>query len=207
MAVHKGESVRLVLTAAAALSALLLAQPATAQEQRGAIEGTVQDAQHAMLPAPRIAALNLAQGTAISTTADATGTFRFPALAPGYYDVTASLPGFTAVKFERVEVLLGQIKRLSFVLEIAAVAETVRVSVSSPLVDTRQSARVFSLRQDTIDLLPKGRDFTTPRQRGAGGQPGAEARGHLHRRLERLGEPVRHQWHRDHGPDQRPVGS
>ena len=156
---------RLVLTAAAALSALLLAQPATAQEQRGAIEGTVQDAQHAMLPGATIAALNLAQGTAISTIADATGTFRFPALAPGYYDVTASLPGFTAVKFERVEVLLGQIKRLSFVLEIAAVAETVRVSASSPLVDTRQSARVFSLRQDTIDLLPKGRDFTTPRQR------------------------------------------
>jgi hypothetical protein len=121
----------------------------------------VQDVQRAMLPGAAIAALNLAQGVAISTTADATGTFRFPALAPGYYDVTASLPGFTAVKFERVEVLLGQIKRLSFVLEIAAVAETVRVSASSPLVDTRQSARVFSLRQDTIDLLPKGRDFTS----------------------------------------------
>ena len=35
------------------------------------------------------------------------------------------------------------------------------MSPSSPLVDTRQSARAFSLRQDTIDLLPKGRDFTT----------------------------------------------
>ena len=151
---------RLILIAASAL-ALLLALPATAQEQRGAIEGTVQDAQHGVLPGAAIAALNLAQDTAISTIADATGTFRFPALAPGYYDVTASLPGFTAVKFERVEVLLGQIKQLSFVLEIAAVAETVRVSVSSPLVDTRQSARVFSLRQDTIDLLPKGRDFTS----------------------------------------------
>jgi len=105
--------------------------------------------------------LNLAQGSAVSTNTDVTGTFRFPALAPGYYDVTASVPGFTAVKFERVEVLLGQIKRLSFVLEIAAVAETVRVSASSPLVDVRQSARGFSIRQDTIDLMPKGRDFTS----------------------------------------------
>jgi len=125
------EPVRLI-PIAASLLALLLAQPVTAQEQRGAIEGTVQDVQHAMLPGAAIAALNLAQGTAISTIADATGTFRFPALAPGYYDVTASLPGFTAVRFARVEVLLGQIKRLSFVLEIAAVAETVRVSASSP---------------------------------------------------------------------------
>ena len=93
--------------------------------------------------------------------ADATGTFRFPALAPGYYDVTASLPGFASLKFERVEVLLGQIKQLSFVLEVAAIAEEVRVSASTPIVDTRQSARVFSLRQDAIDLLPKGRDFTS----------------------------------------------
>jgi hypothetical protein len=152
--------VRLVLTAAA-LSALLLSQRATAQEQRGAIEGTVQDAQHAVLSGATIEALNLAQGSAVSTNTDVTGTFRFPALAPGYYDVTASVPGFTAVKFERVEVLLGQIKRLSFVLEIAAVAETVRVSASSPLVDVRQSARGFSIRQDTIDLMPKGRDFTS----------------------------------------------
>ena len=45
--------------------------------------------------------------------------------------------------------------------KLLAVAEEVRVSPSSPLVDTRQSARVFSLRQDTIDLLPKGRDFTS----------------------------------------------
>jgi hypothetical protein len=152
--------VRLILTAAL-LSAAFLTQPAWAQEQRGAIEGTVQDAQRAVLPGATIEAMNLAQGAAVSTIADATGTFRFPALAPGYYDVTASLAGFSALKFERVEVLLGQIKQLSFVLEIAGVAEEVRVSASSPLVDTRQSARGFSLRQGTIDLLPKGRDFTS----------------------------------------------
>jgi hypothetical protein len=153
-------AVRQILTTAL-LSALLSAQPAFAQEQRGAIEGTVQDAQRGVLPGATIAALNLAQDAAISTTADATGTFRFPALAPGYYDVTASLPGFNPLKFAHVEVLLGQVKRLSFVLEIAGVVQEVRVSPSSPLVDTRQSARGFSLRQETIDLLPKGRDFTT----------------------------------------------
>ncbi len=148
------------MIASAGLAALLLAHPAV-QEQRGAIEGTVQDAQHAVLPGAAIVALNVAHGAPISTVADATGTFRFPALAPGYYDVTASVPGFSALKFVRVEVLLGQIKRLSFVLEIAAIAEEIRVSPSSPLVDARQSARGFSLRQDSIDLLPKGRDFTT----------------------------------------------
>ena len=151
---------RLIL-ASVFVTAALLTQPASAQEQRGAVEGTVQDIQQAVLPGATIAALNRAQGTTVSTTADATGTFRFPALAPGYYDVTASLPGFGALQFKGVEVLLGQVKKLAFVLEVAGVVEEVRVSPSSPLVDTRQSARRFSLRQDTIDLLPKGRDFTS----------------------------------------------
>ena len=193
------------------LSALLLAfvaRSATAQEQRGAIEGTVQDAQHAVLPGAGIAALNLAQGTAISTTADASGTFRFPALAPGYYDVTASLAGFTAVKFERVEVLLGQIKRLSFVLEIAAVSRNgPRLGVLTARGHAPERARVQP---------PAGHDRSCCRRAaisprlvsaGTGRQPGAEARRHLHRRLERVGEPLHHQRHRDHGPDQRVVGS
>jgi len=152
--------VRLILTSAL-LVAGLLTQSALAQEQRGAVEGTVQDVQQGALPGATIVALNLAQRAPVSTTADATGTFRFPALAPGYYDVTASLSGFAPLRFERVEVLLGQVKRLSFVLDVAGVAEEVHVSPSSPLVDTRQSARSFSLRQETIDVLPKGRDFTT----------------------------------------------
>ena len=97
----------------------------------------------------------------MSTGVDASGTFRFPALAPGYYDITASLQGFTPVKFERVEVLLGQIKLLSFELSLAGISEDVQVSASSPLVDARQSVRGFSLRQDLIDLLPKGRDVTS----------------------------------------------
>ena len=151
---------RLIL-ASVFVTAALLTQPASAQEQRGAVEGTVQDIQQAVIPGAMIAALNRAQGTTVSTTADATGTFRFPALAPGYYDVTASLPGFGALQFKGVEVLLGQVKKLAFVLEVAGVVEEVRVSPSSPLVDTRQSARRFSLRLDTIDLLPKGRDFTS----------------------------------------------
>ena len=60
------------------------------------------------MPGATVAATNLAQAVSVETVADATGAFRFPALAPGYYDVTASLPGFQSYKFERVEVLSGR---------------------------------------------------------------------------------------------------
>ena len=149
------------MTASMFACALAIASPLAAQEQRGAIEGTVMDAQHAVLPGATVEAVELTRGTSVSTGVDASGTFRFPALAPGYYDITASLQGFTSVKFERVEVLLGQIKLLSFELSLAGISEDVQVSASSPLVDARQSVRGFSLRQDLIDLLPKGRDVTS----------------------------------------------
>lgn len=145
----------------AALMSLVVVAGAAGQELRATLEGTVLDAQRAVVPGAAVAATNLAQGVTVETVADASGAFRFPALAPGEYDVTASLAGFQSHKFERVEMLLGQVKRLAFVLAVAGVAEDVRVSAFSPLVDTRQSARGFSLRQDAIDLLPKGRDFTS----------------------------------------------
>ena len=50
-------------------------------------------------------------------------------------------------------------------MEVAGVSEEVQVSASSPLVDTRQSARGYSLRQDAIDLL--GPRFHVARQPGA----------------------------------------
>jgi hypothetical protein len=44
---------------------------------------------------------------------------------------------------------------------VAGVAESVQVTAESPLVDVKQSARSTSIRNEQIDLLPKGRDFTT----------------------------------------------
>jgi hypothetical protein len=41
------------------------------------------------------------------------------------------------------------------------VAESVQVTAESPLVDVRQSARQTNIRNEQIELLPKGRDFTS----------------------------------------------
>jgi len=144
---------------AATLCALLLAGSAAAQEQRGSIEGIVKDTSGAVLPGVTVEARSMG-GAVVTATTDSDGAFRFPAVAPGDYEVTASLTGFTPQKFERVQVLLGQIKTLQFELSVAGVAETVQVTAESPLVDVRQSARATSIRTEQVDLLPKGRDYT-----------------------------------------------
>ncbi|MBP7568580.1 MAG: TonB-dependent receptor [Acidobacteria bacterium] len=148
--------------------ALLCAPSAMAQEQRGAIEGTVKDSSGGVLPGVTVEAKNIAVGSVATTVTDAVGAYRFPALAPGRYEVTASLTGFNAQKFESIEVLLGQIKTADFTLGLAGLSETVQVSAESPLVDVRQSARSTSIRDEQIDMLPKGRDFTSVVTQAAG---------------------------------------
>ena len=50
---------------------------------------------------------------------------------------------------------------MDLALGLAGVAESVQVTAESPLVDVKQSARQTNISREQIDLLPKGRDFTT----------------------------------------------
>jgi hypothetical protein len=149
------------------LAAVVLALPAAAQEQSASIQGVVRDAQGGVLPGVTIEARS-AQGAVTSTVTDATGTYRFPSLLPGKYVVAADLPGFSAARVENLELLLGQIKSVDFTLQVGGVAEEVMVKGDAPLVDTRQTARATSITREQIDLLPKGRDFTSLVTQAAG---------------------------------------
>ena len=124
-------------TFAALVAVLLLAWPLAAQDQRGTIEGTVKDTSGAVLPGVTIEA-KTTNGAVLSTTSDASGVFRFPSVAPGSYEVSATLASFAPQKFADVQVGLGQTKRLEFGLSLAGVQETVSVTAESPLVDVKQ---------------------------------------------------------------------
>ncbi len=152
---------RLRYTVVMALCAVLLALPAFAQEQRGSIEGIVKDSSAAVLPGVTVEARSPKLiGVAVATT-DERGVYRFPGLPPGIYEVTGKLTGFTDARVADIEILLGQIKKVDLTLAIAGVAETVQVTAESPLIDVRQSTKSFNIREDMIEKLPRGRDFSS----------------------------------------------
>jgi hypothetical protein len=150
-----------VRTLAVLLGLWLVAAPAAAQEQRASIEGTVKDNTGAVLPGVTVDAKNLSQGGVASAVSDAGGYFRFPSLAPGAYEVTAKLSGFTPKTFSRVELTLGQTKVLDVALGVSGLSETVQVTSEQPLIDIKGSQRSYSITQDQFKNLPKGRDFST----------------------------------------------
>ena len=138
-----------------------MAAPAAAQEQRASIEGTVKDNTGAVLPGVTVDAKNLSQGGVASAVSDAGGYFRFPSLAPGAYEVTAKLSGFTPKTFSRVELTLGQTKVLDMALGVSGLSETVQVTSEQPLIDIKSSQRSYSITPISSRTCPKGRDFST----------------------------------------------
>ncbi|MGE4188323.1 MAG: TonB-dependent receptor [Thermoanaerobaculia bacterium] len=165
---YKREWWRVGATAIAiALMAFVLAVPASAQEQVGAITGKVTDSSGAVLPGATVEAAS-AGGTRLSTTTGSNGEYRFPRVPPGVYTVTAKLDGFNPAEVQNVSVTLGSTVTANVGLEIGAVTETISVVGDAGQIDVKGSATAASITSEQIELLPKGRDFTGVATQAAG---------------------------------------
>ena len=145
-----------------AVIGLLFSVPlATAQEQRGSIEGVIRDSSGGILPGVTVETRSPALVGASSAVTDSQGVYRFPSLPPGVYEVTATLSGFGTAKAANVRLELGQILKVDLTLAVAGIAETVQVSGESPIIDVKQNAAGANIQSEIIDRIPKGRDFTS----------------------------------------------
>ena len=138
---------------------MIVALPVMAQEQSGSIEGIVTDSTGAVVPGATVEARSTVGVQ--STVTDTQGYYHFPALAPGTYDVTSNLTGFTSVKVPGVRLSLGQTLKVDMALRVSTIQEEVTVTGEAPVVDVTSTQRSVSIRDEFIDMLPKGRDFTT----------------------------------------------
>src|SRR5439155_7394506 len=128
--------------------------------QRGSIEGVVKDTSGAVLPGVTVEARSAA-GAALTTVTDGTGTYRFPSLLPGTYEISTNLVSFKPEKVSIIVVPLGQVKKVDFALKLATLTEQVTVIGESPVIDVKQSTRATNIRSEQVELLPHNRDFTS----------------------------------------------
>jgi hypothetical protein len=143
------------------VAVVILSGVAWAQEQRGSIEGTVRDSSGAVLPGVTVEARSPALVGVQSTVTDGNGSYRFPALTPGQYELTATLQGFSAAKLSNVSLELGKVLKVDLSLAPAGVAETVHVTGESPLIDVKQNAAGANIQAETIERIPRARNFTS----------------------------------------------
>jgi len=141
------------------LVALAIPWPAVAQEQGGSIVGIVRDTSGGVLPGATVEARS-PQLVGVSTAvSDGLGIFRFPALPPGTYTITATLQGFKPARTGDVNLTLGRLLNVNLTLEVGGIQETVVVTGEAPLIDVKQNAAFANIQQETIDKLPRGRNF------------------------------------------------
>jgi hypothetical protein len=127
----------------------------------GRLEGTVSDQSGAAIVGAEISVRN--QNTAITTTVQSSPDGEFSALNldPGSYEVSIQKTGFASLVLRDVTISVGTRSVIHPHLNIGRVAETVTVSVQTPLVDTAASSLGTVVDQSSIESLPlNGRNFT-----------------------------------------------
>jgi hypothetical protein len=148
--------VRLVLVTLA----LCAAATASAQVQTGSILVKAVDEQGGVVPGVTITITSpvLVSGSMTGVT-DAAGTYRFPSLVPGTYEVRLELSGFQSIVRQGIAVLVGQTTPIEQSLKVATLAETVTVSGQSPTVDTTSANVNVNLSEQLLQGTPGGRDI------------------------------------------------
>lgn len=114
------------LVVCALFPSFLCAQSTTAQ-----ITGTVSDATGAGVPAAQITVAGDENGLVRQTTTAPAGTFTVALLPPGKYHVTVVHDGFRPIAQSGLELLVDQVARLDFSLQVGDVSEKVEVAANA----------------------------------------------------------------------------
>lgn len=145
--------------ALALAAACVLLSPATvpAQVTTATLYGIVRDSSQSLLPGATVTLVHDATGVSRTSPTDAAGEFGFPALPVGDYTLTIELQGFKTHVTRGLRLGSGQAARLTFTLEIGALAESVIVEGETPLVKTASSEQMETLNTMQVAELPLAR--------------------------------------------------
>ena len=135
--------------------AFALAPLTAAAQSTGAIAGIVRDTSGGVLPGVTVEASSpaLIEGVRAGVT-DGSGNYQVVALRPGTYTVTFTLPGFSTVVHEGIELTTGFTASVNADMPVGGVEETITVTGASPVVDIQNSLDQAVLDSDMLWSVP-----------------------------------------------------
>jgi Carboxypeptidase regulatory-like domain/TonB-dependent Receptor Plug Domain len=140
---------------------MILGLPARVLAQgTGTISGTISDATSGVLPGATVVVKNTETGQTREVVTDLRGHYSAPNLAPGPYEVIASLTGFGAVTRSGVRLTVGRDAIVDIALTVGTLQDAITVVGEAPTVDMRSSSTGALISQEQIAGLPlNGRSF------------------------------------------------
>src|SRR5262245_54008008 len=151
-------------TSRSILLALLLTsismRPACPQTTYGAVVGTALDNSGSVVVGAKVTVANQNTGETYSRLTNDVGTYSFPTLIPGVYQIRAEMTGFRPIEIRDIVLQVNQTARFDLNMEIGQVTENVQVVASAPVLaqDTSDVGQVINGRQ-IVELPLNGRNY------------------------------------------------
>jgi hypothetical protein len=142
--------------ASLALAAVfILLTPAMAQLRiTGVISGTVRDPSGAAIAGAKVVLKDHSTSLMRETATGAAGTFVFPDLSHGSFELTVSAPGFSSAVVKAIQIAASQTSDVSIRLEIGQQTQTVTVEGTAPVLETVSQLVNTTQARETITQLP-----------------------------------------------------
>lgn len=120
----------------------------------GTFFGTVVDASGGAVPNAEVKVTHIATGFTRQTMTDDQGSFNVPALPIGFYNVVVTAKGFKTWTQAGTELTVGDRRRLTPVLSVGDLAESVSVTADTALLQTEKSSAETVIQVRQIRELP-----------------------------------------------------
>ena len=133
---------------------LLTALPCFGQTATGDILGTVFDPTGAVVAEAKVTLRSMDTNASKEESTGGLGTFRFPLLPVGSYEVTVEKTGFAKYVQGPILLRLNQAAELHIALTLAGTTETIMVSTDAPIINTTNAEVSTSFDAKRIQELP-----------------------------------------------------
>jgi hypothetical protein len=136
------------------------ASAAIAQLPTATILGVVKDTSGAVVPGATLTARNTDTGQTRTTVSASDGSYRFPALLVGNYEVRAEQSGFQTEVRRGLTLTVTQEAVVNFTLQVGAVSQSVEVTAEAPQVNTTSGTIGALIGEQQVQDLPlNGRNY------------------------------------------------
>jgi hypothetical protein len=133
---------------------ILFCVSSNAQVQNGTINGTVMDANNAVIPSATVTVTQVATGLVLHGDTNGQGLYNFPQLPLGDYTVAVDKPGFRKATTS-LTLTVGQVAQVDLVLQVGSQTDTVTIqSDNAASLDTQTSNLDYTVEAKQVDALP-----------------------------------------------------
>jgi hypothetical protein len=158
MGVYREFGRRIIVCLAALL--ILAAIPMAAQLPTGTILGTVKDSSGASIPGATVTLRNTDTNLTKTAITEQDGSYRFPELAVGHYEMRAEAAGFRTENRTGLTLEVTQQGVINFALQVGSTTQQVTVSSEIPMVNTQDSTLGGTVNEQSMAELPlNGRNY------------------------------------------------